>query len=291
MHSLSEEASLECQPVVASSTVQGMDVDTVLTSPSPHTHTAVDDPNRLPLDEIALVEQTFTERVLINCSDISSCGSPRPLLGESTDGDSDEDERGVDQGVTLPVAKDLQRPESVLVARPPADDQSHPIAANDGADVRAPVEDEFYNAAGKAPYPNSVIPKVESGWWKNRKMRKKRKAEERAKAELELQKMREDAARLVEQNANLQRELHLARLSLSGASDPPIPSTSAASVGGPHKQDVSTTGRGITPSTRGVVDSTPPVVVESVLSLCSCGTHSTAAGSGDYLRPEDNPFP
>ena len=65
-------------------------------------------------------------------------------------------------------------------------------------------------------------------------MRKKRKAEERAKVELELQKMREDAARLAEQNANLQRELNLARLSLSGASDPPIPSTSAASVGGPH---------------------------------------------------------
>ena len=46
-------------------------------------------------------------------------------------------------------------------------------------------------------------------------MRKKRKAEERAKAELELQKMREDAARLAEQNANLERELNLARLSLS----------------------------------------------------------------------------
>ena len=234
MHSLSEGVSLESQPVVASSTVRDMDVDTVLTSPGPHAHAAADDPNQTPLDEIALVEQTFMERVLINCSDISSCGSPRPLLGESTDGDSNQDERGVDQGVTLPVAEDLQRPESVLVARPLADDQSRPIATNAGADVRALVEDEFYNAVGKAPHPDSVIPKVELGWWKNREMRKKRKAEERAKAELELQKMRKDVVRLAEQNANLQRELNLARLSLSGANTPPIPSTSAASDGCLH---------------------------------------------------------
>ena len=66
----------------------------------------------------------------------------------------------MDQGVTLPAAEDLQRPELVLVARPPADDQSCPIAANAGADVRSPVEDKFYNAAGKAPNPDSVIPKV-----------------------------------------------------------------------------------------------------------------------------------
>ena len=50
----------------------------------------------------------------------------------------------------------------------------------------APVVDKFYNTVGKAPHPNAVIPKVESGWWKNHKMRKKRKAEEKAKAELEL---------------------------------------------------------------------------------------------------------
>ena len=293
MHSLSEGVSLESQPVVASSTLQDMDVDTMLTSPGPHTHTATDDQNRPPVDEIALVEQTFTERVVINCSDISSCDSQRPLLRESSDGDSDEDEGGVDQGVTLPTVEDLQwpLPESILVAHPPDDDHSRPVAANAGADVRAPVEDEFYNAAGKAPHPNAVIPKVELEWWKNRKMRKKRKAEERSKAELELQKMREDATRLAEQNADLQRELNLAWLSLSGASDPPIPSTSATSIGGPHGQGVSTTDHGICSSTGGAVDSAPPVVAESVVSLRPCGTHSTATRSGDYLRPEDNPFP
>ena len=56
MHSLSEGVSLESQPVVASSTVRDMDVDTVLTSPGLQAHAAADDPNRPPLDEIALVE-------------------------------------------------------------------------------------------------------------------------------------------------------------------------------------------------------------------------------------------
>ena len=176
----------------------------MLTSPSPHTHTAMDVQNRPPIDKIALVEQSFMERVVINCSDISSCDMQRRLLGESTNGDSDEDDGGVDQGITLPAAIDLQRPlpKSIIVARPPADDHSRPTAANVGADVRALIEDEFYNAAGKAPHPDVVIPKVESGWWKNHEMRNKRKAEERAKADLELQKMREDAAHLAKQNAN-----------------------------------------------------------------------------------------
>ena len=102
--------------------------------------------------------------------------------------------------------------------------------------------------------------------------------------------MRENAARVAEQNANLQRELNLAWQSLSGASDPPIPSTSATSVGGPQGQGVATIDRGICSSIGGVVGSAPPVVAVSVVSLCPCGTQLTVAGSGDYLRPEDNPF-
>ena len=100
--------------------------------------------------------------------------------------------------------------------------------------------------------------------------------------------MREDTTRLAEQNANLQRELNLTRLSLSGASDPPIPSTSAAPVGGPHGQGVSTTDRQICSSRGGVLGSLLPVVAESIVPLRPCGTHSTAVGSGDYPRPEDN---
>ena len=43
VHSLSEGVSLESQPVVASSMLQDMDVDTVLTLPGPHTHTTAGD--------------------------------------------------------------------------------------------------------------------------------------------------------------------------------------------------------------------------------------------------------
>ena len=42
----------------------------------------------------------------------------------------------------------------------------------------ASVVDDFYNAAGKAPHPNTIVPKQESGWWAARKERKRRKAQE-----------------------------------------------------------------------------------------------------------------
>ena len=53
---------------------------------------------------------------------------------------------------------------------------------------------------------------------------------------------------------------------------------------------MSTTDRGICSLTSGDVGSVPPVVAISVVSLRPCGTHSTTPGSGNYLRPEDNPF-
>ena len=102
-------------------------------------------------------------------------------------------------------------------------------------------------------------------------MQKKKKSEEREKAELELQKMREDAAQLAELNVNLQRELNLARQSHFGASDPSIPSTLAASVGGPQEQGVPTTKRGICSLTSGVVASVPPIVAMSMVWLQACG--------------------
>ena len=110
---------------------------------------------------------------------------------------------------------------------------SAPDATTIAAPVHFPMVDYFYNAPGKAPYPDIIIPKQESRWWKNREMRKMRKAKKRAKAEMELQKMKEDAARLAEQNANFMRELNLSWQSHSGATPPVNPSISAASVGGP----------------------------------------------------------
>ena len=140
-----------------------------------------------------------------NYNDISSCDSQRHLLGESTDGDSNEDDEGVDQGVAFLAAIDPQQPlpQPTLDAQLALDVHSRPAILIAAASTPALVVDEFYNATRKALHPNTIIPKVELGWWKNHKMRKKKKAEEREKVELELQKMREDGARLAELNANL----------------------------------------------------------------------------------------
>ena len=69
-------------------------------------------------------------------------------------------------------------------------------------------------------------------------MRKQKKAEERANTARELQRIQEEAAWLAEQNANLQQERNLARQSNSDAIAPALPSTSAASVGGPEVHEV-----------------------------------------------------
>ena len=152
-----------------------------------------------------------------------------------------------------------------------------------------PAMDEFYNAAGKAPHPQSIVPKQESGWWANRKMRKRKKAEESANTVQELQSMQEEAARLAEQNATLQQELNLARQSNSGAIALALPSTSIASVGGLEVHEV---GRGDSrrsmPASQEVA-SAPIVPAVAARSLRACGTESSAGRGFIYPRPEDNP--
>ena len=149
--------------------------------------------------------------------------------------------------------------------------------------------DEFYNVAEKAPHPESIIPKQESGWWANREMQKRRKAEERAYSTQELQRIQEEAAWLAEQNATLQRELNLARQSNSGATAPAMPLTSVASVGGLKGHEV---GRGdsrlYTPTGR-VIASAPIAPVVAARSLCACGIEHSAGRGFVYPRSKDNP--
>ena len=66
---------------------------------------------------------------------------------------------------------------------------SLPRASTVAASSSIPVVDKFYNAAGKAPHPESIIPKQEFGWRVNREMQKQRKAEERANSTRELQRI------------------------------------------------------------------------------------------------------
>ena len=87
-----------------------------------------------------------------------------------------------------------------------------PFGASTGAGLSsAPAEDDFYNAAGKAPHPDSIVPKRKSGWWAAREERKRKKAQEREQAVLQLRQIQEQAACLAEQNAALERELRDAR--------------------------------------------------------------------------------
>ena len=168
---------------------------------------------------------------------------------------------------------------------------SLPPASTVAASSSIPAMDEFYNAAGKAPHPESIVPKQEFGWWANREMQKQRKAEERANIARELQRIQEKAARLAEQNANLQWKLNLARQSNSGATTPALPSTLAASVGGPEVHEVGRSDSRLRTLASQEVASVPIAPAVLAKSLSACGTNISAGRGLIYPRPEDNPTP
>ena len=117
-------------------------------------------------DEIALVPAPVEGRIVINVSDVESYDSGRHLLGDSSDGNSDNDDEGVTHGVEMPFAPEprpmeVDAPSTTLTGAGP---------------VSAPAEDNFYNATKKALHPNSIVLKQESGWWAIREERKRRKA-------------------------------------------------------------------------------------------------------------------
>ena len=161
-----------------------------------------------------------SERVVINCNDILSCDSERHVLGDSTDGDSDDNDVGVDQGVSIPNACKSE----VVIADPVVGPHLAPSAS------AVLAVDEFYNAVEKASHLDVIVPKKESRWWVNQEMWKKKKAEERTNATLELQRAINEAA---QENATLVWELNRARFSTSGGTGSVVLSTSANSVGGP----------------------------------------------------------
>ena len=162
---------------------------------------------------------------------------------------------------------------------------SLPPASTVAASSSIPAMDKFYNAAGKAPHPKSIVPKQESGWWANREMQKQKKAEERANTARELQRIQE------EQNATLQRELNLARQSNSGATAPTLPSISVASVGGLEVHEVSRgDSRRSTPAGQ-VVASAPIAPAIAARSVRACGTKPSASRGLIYPRSKDNPTP
>ena len=116
--------------------------------------------------------------------DVESYGSERRLLGDSSDGDSDDDDKRITHGVEMPSSPE-PRPMEV----------DAPFVASTGVGpVSAPTVDDFYNAARKAPHPDTIVPKQESGWWAACEERKRRKAQERELAALQLREVQEQAA-------------------------------------------------------------------------------------------------
>ena len=281
----SQDVDLLSQLEVVSSAAQLMDVDTQhtpgrsSTSDVEHVHASA------ATDVIVRVFPSTCEVEVINCSDVESCDMQRHLLGDSTDGDSDDNDVGMNSGVALPVTH--PSPGGGLA---PALD-CVPTASTDAAGVSTPAIDEFYNAAGKAPHLDTIIPKTESGWWAKRELRKQKKAEEKAKAALEFQQIQERAAALAEQNATLQRELDLAQHSISGTSAPAVPSTSSDSVGGPEVQESGRNANRLSTPIGGAVDPVPPAARLVAISLCACGGRSGACGAQIYPRVEDTPSP
>ena len=152
--------------MVVSSAAQLMDVDTQHTLVRPRTGDVEHVHASIAGDGTARVFPSAREVEVINCSDVESCDIERHLLGDSTDGDSDDNDVGVNSGVPLPVTHP-----SIGGGPAPALDFV-PTASTDAAPLSTPAVDEFYNAAGKAPHSDAIIPKTESGWWANRELRK-----------------------------------------------------------------------------------------------------------------------
>ena len=281
----SQNVDLLSQLEVVSSAMQLMDVGTHHTPRRPSTGDVEHVHASAATDVIARVFPSTREVEVINCSNVESCDMQRHLLGDSTDGDSDDNNVGVNSGVALRAT----HPSPSGGLAPALDCVS--TASTDAAGVSTPAVDEFYNAARKAPHPDAIIPKTESGWWAKRELRKQKKAEEKAKAALELQQIQERAAALAEQNAILQRELDLAWHSIFGISAPAVPSTSTAFVGGPEVQESSRNANQLSTPIGGALNPVPPAARLAAISLRACGGRSGAGGAHIYPRVEDTPSP
>ena len=155
-----EDVDLLSQPEVASSTAQVIDTEPPASPTRPTSNVAGRIQENPAVEEIAIVAPSAVEIAVINCSDIDSCDSKR-LLRDSTDEDSDGDDVGVDKGVQLPTAPvpRLNVVDPALVPPTASVVGSLPPASTVAASSSILAMDEFYNAAGKAPHPESIVRK------------------------------------------------------------------------------------------------------------------------------------
>ena len=143
---------------------QGMDVAANESIRLPPSSDAMDRSDALVDEQVEVVTAPVEGRIVINVSDVESFDSKRHLLRDSSD--SDDDDEGVSHGIEMPVA-----------TKPRPMEVDAPSAVSTGAgSASAPAEDDFYNATGKAPHPDAIVRKQESGWWAVREERKRKKA-------------------------------------------------------------------------------------------------------------------
>ena len=89
----------------------------------------------------------------------------------------------------------------------------------------------------------------------------------------------------MEQNAILQRELNLARQSISGTSAHGVPSTSVAFVGGPEVLELGRNEIGFSTPIGGAIALVPRVAALTPISLCACSGHSGVGEAQFILEP------
>ena len=114
----------------------------------PPSSNAMDRSRALVDYEIAFVATSIERKVVINVSDIESYGSKHQLIGDSTNEDSDNDDKGVTQRVEMSVAPE---PRALQVDAPS-------VALIKASPTSTPAIDKFYNAVEQAsPHPNVIV--------------------------------------------------------------------------------------------------------------------------------------
>ena len=189
------------QPKVLSSHVDDIRVPVEHTPPSPGSDGAKDVEANIVLKVGSHAQGASAPIDIVNLSDVES-DDGKHLIGDSSD-ESDHDDEGVDQGISVPappmatIVPSVDSSQSPTV--PPMTGESAMQQLQNSVE---PVEgDTFRNAAGKAPHPNAIVPKVESRWWAERELKKKLKAEQKATAKSELMCLKEQNFILMKQLA------------------------------------------------------------------------------------------
>ena len=165
------------QPEVSSSHVDDIRVPVEHTPPSPGSDGTKDVEADAVLEIGSHAHGASAPIDIVNVSNLES-DDGKYLIGDSSD-ESDHDNEGVDQGISVlappmaTIAPSMDSSQSPTVL--PMTGESAMQQFQNSAE---PIEgNTFRNAAGKAPHPDAIVLKVESGWWAKRELKKKLKAE------------------------------------------------------------------------------------------------------------------